>query len=123
MFFAEHEKTIYQPPDSARKFDPLALDRALTIHSGGKVNEWLKLWQGGDSGDVSPGGRAEAAVMAAEAEGKLAELSRAAFGLPEFPEATDAHALEWLCDYLRWMEGKGSRGSAPPPSPGPSPAA
>lgn len=119
MFFHDHEKQIYSPEGSDQKFDPLALDRALTVASGGRLNDLLKQWQPvpEGQGDVSPDGIARDAVARAEAETELALIARKAFGVPEFPAATDAHALELLCDFLWWMEGKGGRGETPPPSP------
>lgn len=124
MFFADHEKRIYSPEGSDLKFDPLALDRALTRASDGRLNDLLEAWQAGDlaRGDVSES-KASRALVVAEAEGELARVARSAFGLPDFPECCDATALEYLCDFLGWMEGKGSRGSAPPPSPSPSDSA
>lgn len=118
MFFEPHEKTIYSPEGSDKKFDPLAVERALTIATGGKLNDLLTQWRAASDGlgDISPEGKAQSRVAAAEAEGQLAAVARAAFGLPPFPDCTDADALEWLCDYLRWMEGKGSRGSPSPDS-------
>lgn len=119
MFFQEHEKQIYSPQGSDHKFDPLALDRALVTASGGRLNVLLKQWQPlpDGEGDVSADGKARDAVARAEAETELAAVARKVFSVPDFPDATDAHALELLCDFLWWMEGKGVRGETPPPSP------
>src|SRR5262249_33606143 len=123
MFFEEHERTIYSPalqPD--KRFDPLAVDRALVVATGGQLDKLLKLWQPvtTDQGDISAEGQAQAKVEYAKAEEVLCAAARKVFGIPAFPEATDAVALEVLVDYLRWMQGKGSRGETPPTSSQPS---
>jgi hypothetical protein len=125
MIFAEHERAIYSPEGSDDRYDPLALARALTVASGGRLNAMLADWRGGfeDAGDVSPDGRAAALVASAEAEAHLAAVARLVFGVPDFPAATDAVALELLCDYLGWMEKKGERAATSRPSPAPSPEA
>lgn len=117
MFFADHEKQIYSPPGSDLKFDPLALDRALTLASEGRLNDLLGQWCPGEGGDVSQGAPARSAVASAEAEAELVAVARKAFQLPAFPDCPDALALEHLCDFLWWMEKKGVRGETPPPSP------
>ena len=109
MFFQDHEKQIYSPPGCDQKFDPLALDRALTKASGGRLNEWLQAWSPESEGDVSAEGKRKTSVEQADAEELLVEAARKAFGLPPFPESTSAQALEYLLDYLWWMEGKGVR--------------
>lgn len=126
MFFQEHEKLVYHPPlapPDHKGYDPLAVDRALTAITGGKLADLIEDWKapGQDTGDVSPEGKAKARVYAAAAEGELAKASRAVFGLPEFPECTDGVALEYLCHYLEYMEGKGSRPCHGSCSAGPAP--
>lgn len=124
MFFQNHEKAIYSPPDCDRKFDPLALERTLRIVSGGRLPDLLADWTAGfdDRGDVSsdPERAKEIqranAVLSAQAEGELVRVARVAFELPPFPDSSDATALEYLQDYLEWMAGKGTRGSSPQPS-------
>lgn len=113
--FQPHEKTIYTPPGSDRKFDPLSLSRSLVAATGGRLNSLLVEWAAGvdGQGDVSKGAAERDAVTSAAAEGELARAARAAFGLPEFPECLDATALEYLEDFLGWMEKKGSRGETP----------
>lgn len=119
MFFEDHLKQIYSPKGSELKFDPLVLDRALVAESEGRLNDLLIQWRAGTDGlgDVSDGAKYDNAVMSADAEDELVRIARGAFGLPEFPDCLDATALEYLCDFLEWMEGKGTRGSAPLPSP------
>lgn len=123
MFFEEHEKQIYTPPGSDRAYDPLAIDRALTVATGGNLPGLVADWKAGSDGqgDVSDGAAARDAVTSAKAEEVLAAASRAAFGLPAFPQCTDGVALEYLADYLTYMAGKGRRESRPPPSPSSSP--
>jgi hypothetical protein len=119
MLFAPHEKSIYQPEGSDKRFDPLLLHNALVVASGGRLNELLVAWSASSDnlGDVSQGSQARSAVMSAEAEMELARVARKVFGLPDFPEATDGEALELLDDYCRWMEGKGVRAGKPPRPP------
>lgn len=121
MFFQAHEKAIYSPPESDRKYDPLAVERSLRLASNGSLSDLLADWRAGTDGrgDVSSDpdrakeiARADA-VTSARAEEELVRVSRIAFGLPPFPESTDAVALEYLSDYLEWMAGKGTRGSSP----------
>jgi hypothetical protein len=124
MFFADHEKTIYSPPGSDLQFDPLALDRAITAATQGKLVEWWVEWEA-RPGDAFTSGvltAAEAALMSAEAEAKIAAAARVAFGLPDFPACCDATALEYLLDFRGWMAKKGRRGETPPESPGAFPA-
>lgn len=122
MHFQDHEKRIYTPesrPDL--KLDPLAVDRALTKASGGQLSTLLKQWQPVErdasgvplTGDISDNG-ANAELVRAAAEEKLAAIAREVFGFKPFPESTDAEALEVLLDYLWWMEGKGVTAGTPP---------
>lgn len=119
MFFEDHEKQIYSPPESDQKFDPLALDRTLALLSQGRLAELVGQWQPAEDGegDVGKGAKARDALMRAEAEVELTRIARKAFGVPDFPAKLDAHALEMLCDFLRWMEKKGQRGETPQSSP------
>lgn len=125
MFFEDHEKKIYSPasrPDL--QFDPLAVDRALTRHSGGRFSALLDDWRpvelGPDGlpleGDISAQGLLDAAVGRAKAEEELVAIARKAFGLPDFPDCLDGAVLEILTDYLWWMEKKGQRDGSPPTS-------
>lgn len=118
MFFQDHEKQIYSPQGSDKKFDPLAIDRNLVIASDGRLNDLLKQWRASSDGlgDVSKDSQRNNAIQSAMAEEALARAARLVFGLPDFPDCTDAAALEWLCDYLDYMEGKGQRGKTPPHS-------
>lgn len=111
VFFEPHLKLIYSPRGSDKKYDPLAVDRLLTIHTGNRLNELVSIRNAlsDDRGDVSVEGRRKAAVEAAQAELTLADASRKSFDLPPFPGCTDAQALETLYDFLGWMEGKGTR--------------
>lgn len=113
--FQDHEKQIYSPPGSDRKFDPLSLSRALVRATGGRLNALLVEWAAGADGlgDVSKGAAERDAVTSAAAEEQLVAAAREAFGLPAFPEVLDGTALEWLSDFLGWMEKKGVRGETP----------
>lgn len=126
MYYAPHEKTIFSPkelPD--RRYDPLALDRLLTIKSKGRFPELIERYRpiqyGPDgkptTGDISKEGIKAAEIDRAEAETELVSVVRLAFELPEFPDCTDGQVLEILHEYLWWMEGKGSREGTMPSSP------
>lgn len=124
--FEPHEKAIYTPEGwQGTPFDPLALHNALIIASEGRLDDLLSDWSATTDGlgDVSEGSQERNAVIAAKAELELARITRLAFGLPEFPECTDAQALELLDDFARWMEGKGNRAVPPQSRPEPSPVA
>lgn len=131
MFFEDHLKRVYTPahPKFSTPHDPLRVDLVLTVESGNRLNELVTLrntarqGKGEETGDVSPGGRREAAVEGARAELELARIARVAFGLPPgIEECTDADCLEVLYDYLGWMEGKGSKAGTPQESYTTSPA-
>lgn len=110
--FQDHERAIYSPPGSGRQYDPLALDRKLTILSHGQLPGWWVEWQT-KAGDATIDGNvdeSQARVVSAAAEERLSGLARAAFGLPAFPECPDATALEYLVDFLEYLEKKGRRG-------------
>lgn len=123
MFFTEKERQVYTGTNGIL-YDPLAVDRRLTILTGNKLRDLVILRNSAHegTGDVSPEGRAQAAVEAARAELTLADASRGAFALPKFPEVTDAVALELLYHFLDWLEGKGEAAGKPQESPASSPA-
>lgn len=114
MFFTDREKQIYVPPGATEgtAYDPLALDNYLTYLSGGRLAEWVDMVNRGrakpgeELGDVSPDGKAKSKADGAMAELELAKIARQAFSLPQFPECLDAQALEWLYDFLGWLEKK-----------------
>lgn len=116
--FSEREKAIYTSP-VGKKYDPLRLDRLLVIQTNNRLGEFLKLVDPKtiNSGDVSKAGRAQAEVEACNAELELARASRAVFELPEFPDCTDAWALETLYHFLEWLEGKGETAGTPQSTP------
>jgi hypothetical protein len=119
MFFQDHEKQIYSPAGSDLRFDPLDLDRRLVLHSRGNLPILWVLWKT-QTGDVLIDGVADdasAALERAMAEEQIVRAARNAFQLPDFPDCTDAQALEYLCDFLEWMRKKGRRGETPPASP------
>jgi hypothetical protein len=117
MQFEEHERAIYSPQIATeRQYDPLAVDRKLVAASEGRIDQLLRAWQPvtKESGDISDEGQRTARLEYAAAEEQLALIARKAFDLPPFPECTDGIALEYLVDYLVWMEKKGQRGETPP---------
>lgn len=123
MFFTDREKEIYESP-LGTKYDPLRVDHILVIDSGSQLDSWLRDRNaalpdenGQYTGDISASGRATAKVNAARAELELARVARQAFGLPEFPELTDAGALEVLFHFLEWQKGKDLLAGTPPSSP------
>lgn len=116
--FSEKEKAIYEAP-GGKKYDPLRIDRLLVIQTHNRLAEMLKLVDPKviTSGDVSKQGRERAEVEACNAELELADASRTVFGLPGFPDCTDACALETLYHYLEWMAGKGETAGTPQSTP------
>lgn len=111
MFYADHEKMIYSPQSAPElKYDPLALQRELIIHSGNKFDELWAQWAAvnDDSGDVSISKHTKA-VESNLAEKELVAIARCAFNLPPFPDCLDATVLEYLRDFEEWMRGKGQR--------------
>ena len=116
MFFEDHEKRIYTPTGSDKKYDPLALDRALQLATDFRLAQLVEAWKvpDKDEGDISPEGRLRKRREACVAEAELAKAARTAFGLPDFPECTDGTALELLCDWLDYFKKKGNRGDTPP---------
>lgn len=133
MFFTDREKAIYTPPHADRPFDPLALSNLLTVHSGNRLHDLiadhnahgdvLRASADEEAKGLDPRPRAEvdeAAVLTAKADLELAGVARKAFGLPEFPDCTDAIALEMLFHFLDWLEKKSGTGDPPSPSPGSS---
>ena len=116
MFFTDREKAIYTTPDG-RAFDPLRVLHLLTVATGNRLSELVSLrnpdTQAG--GDVSAGGRSQAAVEAARAEMQLADAARTVFGFGPFESGvTDAAVLETLYHYLEWLEGKDYAAGTPP---------
>ena len=115
MYFTEREKQIYEAPEGRGKFDPLRVDRLLQVETRGRLHLLVSLrnMAAGGLGDVSPEGKAQTALEAADAELQLADAARKVFNLPPFPECTDADALEVLYHFLGWMEGKGETAGTP----------
>lgn len=115
MFFEDHEKLIYSPEGSDKKFDPLALDRALRKVSNNQLGKLIDAWKAPDSdeGDISESGRLATVLSSDEAEESLASIARTVFDLPAFPDCTDAVALEYLCQYLDWCKKKGMKDTTP----------
>lgn len=135
MFFTDREKAIYEAPDG-RRFDPLRVDRTLTVASGGQLDQWIATRNAvvrapilnpdgtptGEyellTGDVSAAGKATAAVEAARAEIMLADAARVGFDYRPFPDGPpDAVVLETLYHFLGWLEGKGGTVETPRSSP------
>lgn len=118
MFFEDYEKLIFSPIGLDRKFDPLAIDRALRKASGNTLGKLIETWKAvdRDEGDISDEGRLKTALAADEAEESLARIARIAFDLPSFPDCTDGVALEYLCQYLDWCKKKETKGTTMPDS-------
>lgn len=108
MFFTDAEKQIYIPAGSDKKYDPLALDRALRRESKNQLAKLIDTWKEVDSneGDISEDGILQTTLASDNAEEELAIIARNVFDLPPFPECTDAVALEYLCQYLDWCKKK-----------------
>lgn len=129
MFFTDREKQIYTPPGSAQQYDPLAVNHQLTIASENRLNnliidhnalhDVLELAEDDKKHGLTPQQDRidEAAILTAKADLELAQVARKAFGLPAFPDCLDATALEYLFNFLDWMEKKSEMGVPPSPSP------
>lgn len=119
MFFTEQEKAIYTSPLDGRKYDPLRVDRNLTIVTQNRLDEYVGYRNNADAttGDVSQAGRTQAAVLAAQAELELAKAARVVFELADFPDVTDARALEVLYNFLGYLEGKVETAGTPQSTP------
>lgn len=92
---------IFTAPDS-RTFDPLSIYRQLLFQSQNKVNQWLMDWQNGLD-----------ELVKAQAEETLVALCRKVFDYKDFSEeggVVDSVVLDTLQAYLRFTEGKESRG-------------
>lgn len=113
MLFQDHEKKIYTPPGSQTQFDPLDIDRELTIASSGRLKGLLSEWTAASDGLGDVSNMDANRVMAAIAEMKLVEITRKVFKMKPFPETLSAECLEVLTHYLEWMEGKGEAGGKP----------
>jgi len=115
MFFTDAQKLIYHSETLNKKFDPLVLDRALRRVSENQLGKLIETWKASDSneGDISEDGILQTILASDEAEGKLADIARLVFELPEFPECTDGVALECLCEYLDWCKKKEMKGTTP----------
>jgi hypothetical protein len=127
MFFEDHEKAIYSPHVEGfteRQYDPLVVLRCLALETGNKLSTLVDTWNApcNEDGDVSVEGRARVEEAFHFAQQKLAHVSRKAFDLPEFPEATEGQVLEVLFDFLDYLEKKGQRPVSGPLSPTTSPA-
>jgi hypothetical protein len=102
MFYTATERLVYESPTKA-KYDPVALHRKLVLAAGGKLNDWLATW----------GDEAAAEVDVAKAEEGLVAAARAALALTPFGDGTghtDRDAIDALCHFLEWCEGKDLRG-------------
>jgi hypothetical protein len=109
MYFPDEYKVIYECPVTHQKYDPLVIDRNLTIYSEDQIGEWIDArnarWL--NEGPINPEERKKIAKESAEAELKLVELAKKSFSLPENTLASVA--LEVLYHFLEWVEGKESR--------------
>lgn len=107
--FSEQDRQIYTDPATGRKFDPLAVKRAITAATNGQFNVLVAAVSGGDP------------ARAAEAQGRLIAAARLAFGLKPLDPDTgqgvlDAVAYEALIGFTRWLKGKGPRAQTRPNS-------
>jgi hypothetical protein len=118
MFFTDSQKLIFSIEGSDKKFDPLALDRALRRESNNRLGKLIETWKAVDldEGDISEQGRLTTALASDEAEEQLALICRKVFDLPDFPDCTDGQALEWLCGYLDWCKKKEMKDTTLPDS-------
>lgn len=94
MTFSEKERLIYELPIGGRFADPLEVQRKLRVASGGRLNEMLDDYEGGDE------------VKAAVAEEELVTAGRTAFALPKLTPTggvSDADVLTTLTHFLDYL--------------------
>jgi uncharacterized protein (DUF169 family) len=102
VFFPEAERQVYCCPVTNRKYDPLAVKRAISAASKSRFN------------DMCADARSEDEAKALAAQGQIVAVARAALGLkpidPETGEGVlDADAYDALVQFTRWLRGKGGR--------------
>lgn len=104
MFFPDKYKAIYTYRNNS--YDPLLIDRLLTIESKNKLKELIVLRNGAvdNKGDISSEGRNQTLIDASTAEIELARISKKVFNLPQ--ETLMADCLEALYNFLEWLEKK-----------------
>ena len=103
MTFSDAERSIYTCPVTGRKYDPLALKRAIVRASKGDFNALVR------------------AVPDDAAVEKLTAIARVAMGLNPIDVETgagvlDADAYEALLAFTLWLKGKGPRAQSGPDS-------
>jgi hypothetical protein len=107
--FTEQDRQIYTDPATGRKYDPLAVKRAITAATNGQFNVLVTAVSGDDP------------ARAADAQDRLIAAARSAFGLKPLDPDTgqgvlDAVAYEALIEFTRWLKGKGPRAQTRPNS-------
>jgi hypothetical protein len=107
------DRNVFKYQDGGRDVyaDPLVVYRSFVGALGGDPEPYLAAARNES--------REPADFMSRlEAEGKLAEASRVAFGLPAFDPgtgegATEAFCLDTLYSFLEWLEGNAGRAGSP----------
>lgn len=106
--FTEQERTVYTCPVTGRKYDPLAVRRAIGRASGHKFNDLCA-----DMASADPATRDAA-------EESLVRVARAALGLPAVGQdgsgVLDADAYDALVAFTEYLRGKGRRARSTPDS-------
>lgn len=120
MFFSDKEKQIYTPAGAdpaVVHYDPLRVSNRLTLGTSGQLHALIsdrnaypeafkQRAEVEKTGIPGPSDEQmwEASVCTARAELVLPQAARHAFDLPD--DTLDAVALEYLFDFLGWLEKK-----------------
>lgn len=109
MFFTAADRLIYECSVTARKYDPLAVKRAIAVAAKphGGFNALVAAARGSDAD-------------AQAAQGKLIAVGRAALGLPALDAAgngvLDATVFDALTRFTEWLSAKKSKAQSGPDS-------
>lgn len=103
MLWTDDDKLIYSIPGTDLKYDPLRIERGLTVASQGKLGDWQRLRNDGTDAE------------AAWADLQVADAGRKAFRFGE--DVTDAMVVKAVDDFLGWLAKKGTTAATSPTSP------
>lgn len=121
MFTAEERAIyVYHDGERERRADPLAIRRAILRAAGGDIEGLVEAALTEDQSPITegmaPGERGRRLLRQAEAQERLAEVVRVAFGLKAFDPETGGGCTEEMVwrvwdHFHEYMEGNGSGGA------------